>query len=246
MIRTSCLSHLPCICQRAQREMKVWKRLRHPNVLPFIGSIALGSPTTLYMVSPWMDNGDLGYYLKTHPEADGTLLLTQIAAGVEYLHGSDPVVVHGDLKAANVLISETGEACLGDFGLSEVIFDLGDDSRSRDVTNGNSSVFKFAGNPKWQAPELLYDEQRRTTESDMFAFGRVIFEVYAMETPFASFTSSRIVSLVLLGKHPSRPGGQEVIARGLNDAMWKFMERCCDTDPEKRPTAPEAHRWLRS
>jgi len=229
--------------RRVEREMKVWKRLRHPNILPFLGSIALGSPPKLYMVSPWMPNGDLGHYLKVHPEADCTQLLIQIASGVEYLHDSKPVVVHGDLKAANVLISEEGEARLGDFGLSETL-DQGNDIGNANTTNGNSSIFKFAGNPKWQAPELFDDEQRRTTQSDMFAFGRVMFEVYARETPFANLSPGQIISLVVLGKNLPRPQGEEVIARGLDDDMWKFMERCCNFDPQKRPSALEALRWL--
>ncbi|KDQ13261.1 hypothetical protein BOTBODRAFT_111840 [Botryobasidium botryosum FD-172 SS1] len=158
--------------QRAERETKVWKRLRHPNLLPFIGSVALGSPPILYMVSPWMENGDLGCYLKTHADADCALLLAQIISGIEYLHTSIHPIVHGDIKAANVLISETGEACLGDFGLSEVLLDLGDDGAGE--TNGNSTVWKFAGNPRWQAPELWDDDSRRTIRSDIFAFGRVI------------------------------------------------------------------------
>ncbi|KDQ17174.1 hypothetical protein BOTBODRAFT_105820 [Botryobasidium botryosum FD-172 SS1] len=151
--------------------MKVWKRLRHPNVMPFIGSIVFESPMrALFLISPWMENGDLGTYIKANPKADRLRLLTQIATGLEYLHTSD--VVHGDLKAANVFISGTGDARIGDFGLSEVVSEMTGD------TQGYSSAWKYGGNPRWQAPEL-WSDYKRTKPSDMFAFGRVIYEVCA-------------------------------------------------------------------
>ncbi|KDQ10213.1 hypothetical protein BOTBODRAFT_116234, partial [Botryobasidium botryosum FD-172 SS1] len=223
-------------------EMKVWKRLRHPNVLPFIGSVTLESPPKLYMVAPWMKNGDLSEYLKVHMDADCALLIAQIASGIEYLHTSVPPIVHGDLKAANVLISETGEACLADFGLSEVLRDHENDSR----TNGNSSVWKFAGNPRWQAPELWNDDAPRTIQSDMFAFGRVIFEVYMREVPFACVNDAQIIVMVSSGKEPPMPNEAEARARGLDDDMVDLMRFCCDLEPHHRPTASDVVGRMRS
>jgi serine/threonine protein kinase len=48
------------------------------------------------------------------------LKLFQTARGLEYLHSHEPVIVHGDLKAANVLINDKGEAMLSDFGLAKI------------------------------------------------------------------------------------------------------------------------------
>jgi len=173
--------------RRAEREMRAWKRLRHLNVLPFIGSVVLESPSrTLFMVSPWMKNGDLRAFLNANPDADGLLLLAQIAAGLEYLHTSDPVIIHGDLKAVNVLISEAGEACIADFGLSDIIAEV-DESVFK--SQGHSSAWKYGGNPGWQAPEL-FANYRRTTSSDVFAFGRVIYEVCASRLSFLYSLSS--------------------------------------------------------
>lgn len=44
------------------------KRLRHPNILPFIGSVILGSD--IFLVSPWMDNGNMTGYLRKDPDAN--------------------------------------------------------------------------------------------------------------------------------------------------------------------------------
>lgn len=68
-----------------------------------------------------------------------------------------------------------GEACIGDFGLSEIINET--DPAGHAETAGNSSDWKYGGNPMWQAPEL-FDDCRRTTYSDIFALGRVTYEVF--------------------------------------------------------------------
>ncbi|EUC58993.1 tyrosine kinase catalytic domain protein [Rhizoctonia solani AG-3 Rhs1AP] len=68
------------------------------------------------MVSEWMDNGNLHEYLRKFPSADRYQLCIHIASGLEYMHTR--ATVHGDLKAANVLVSLDGVARLSDFDFS--------------------------------------------------------------------------------------------------------------------------------
>lgn len=60
-------------------------------------------------------------FVERFPEVDVPLwrLLCEITEGLEYLHSRD--IVHGDLRGANVLISEDGVARLSDFGLSKFL-----------------------------------------------------------------------------------------------------------------------------
>ncbi|KDQ12495.1 hypothetical protein BOTBODRAFT_94549, partial [Botryobasidium botryosum FD-172 SS1] len=222
----------------AEREMKVWKSLQHPNILPFIGPVILETPVkALYMVSPWMENSDLGKYINANPNADCLRLLTQIATGLEYLHTSG--VIHGDLKAANILISGTGDARIADFGLSEMTTEVDEN------TQGCSSAWKHGGNPRWQAPEL-FENYKRTKASDIFAFGRVIYEAYTRDVPFAGFPRLRIYAIVDRGELPPRPSGKSSEPGGFNDDMWQFMARCCETKPQQRPDAHEVVAYLLS
>lgn len=78
-------------------------------------------------------------------------------------------------RQVNVLVSEQGEACLADFGLSEA---LGGEHNFQ-----YSSTFNRAGHMAWMAPELLVDNPegggvRRTIATDVFSFGRLIYEVF--------------------------------------------------------------------
>ncbi|KAG9092276.1 hypothetical protein FRC06_000165 [Ceratobasidium sp. 370] len=68
------------------------------------------------MVSRWSTNGTLPQYVSSNPNADRLCLGHQVATALDYLHRID--VVHGDIKGANVLISNEGYAQLTDFGSS--------------------------------------------------------------------------------------------------------------------------------
>ncbi|KDQ17554.1 hypothetical protein BOTBODRAFT_105598 [Botryobasidium botryosum FD-172 SS1] len=203
------------------REIKAWMNLRHPNILPFIGTFI--EERAIYMVSPWMSNGSLPQYLKQNLRVNRLKLLQEIAEGLHYLHTLQPAVVHGDIKGDNILISDSGTACIADFGLSERL--------AQKSATENSNTWYTAGNPRWQAPELLnavtYAEVRRTTQSDMFAFGRVV----AGEKPFAAIeNSSAIIPLVIKGLFPERPSG-------FGDRLWNLMKECCHLYPSNRPSA---------
>jgi len=196
-----------------------------------------------------MHNGDALGYVKRNPNADVVNLLVQAAQGLQYLHTQNPPVVHGDLKGANILVSSNGEACIADFGLSEVLEHAAAVETSED--SGNSTAWQVAGHPRWQSPELLRaastEEARRTTQSDVFAFGRVIIELLTRDLPFSEIANNiAVVAMVISGTLPARPKDSEIVARGLDDRMWGLMKECCDTRPEKRPTAEYVLHRLRA
>ncbi|KAJ6476335.1 kinase-like domain-containing protein [Mycena sanguinolenta] len=143
------------------REALLWKDLRHPHILPFLGIDADSFPSFLCMVSPWMENGTVINYLKTHGHANIDRLLSEIAQGFGYLHSRD--IVHGDLRGANILVKDDWSAYLTDFGLSNI-----SDATSTTSTNCGGRLHRMA-------PELL--DSARTPATDVYAFGCVCFEV---------------------------------------------------------------------
>jgi len=161
--------------------------------------------------------------------------LLQVAEGLEYLHTSDPPIVHGDLRGDNILISHTGAACIGDFGLSQKL---------AESEGENSTSWHNAGNIRYMAPELLtaatFKEGQRTTQIDIFAFGRVMYQLLAMERPFVEMPTYSVTVMVLNNKIPLRPEDEGAKARGLNDGMWDLMTKCWVRYPAQRSNAPEA------
>lgn len=80
-----------------------------------------------------------------------------------FLHDQD--IIHGDLKAANVLVSNEFHALLCDFGLAKT------------VTNETSVGLEGAGSIRWQSVEIIEQGGGKTFKSDVWAFGMLIYEV---------------------------------------------------------------------
>ncbi|KAJ3032588.1 hypothetical protein HDV00_007344 [Rhizophlyctis rosea] len=96
-----------------RKEVKLWRTLRHPNVLLLLG--ACFTAPQPFMVSPFMSHGTLPDYVKQHSQ-DGHRLLMEAARGMHYLHSRN--VIHGDLKGVQILISDSRQAVIADFGFS--------------------------------------------------------------------------------------------------------------------------------
>ncbi|KAG8990710.1 hypothetical protein FRB94_013165 [Tulasnella sp. JGI-2019a] len=91
-----------------------------------------------------------------------------IASGLAYLHAN--IVIHGDLKAANILLGDTLQPKICDFGLTKAM---------RSEYHLTSAALKGAGSWRWMSPELLKESESavKTTASDVYAFGIMIAEV---------------------------------------------------------------------
>ncbi|KAF9646885.1 kinase-like protein [Thelephora ganbajun] len=207
-----------------------WKRLTHENVLPFHGIDT--SIFQLALVYEWGHNGNIMQYLRSHPDASRPKLLLQVAKGLQYLHSLK--IVHGNLKGANVLISESGKARVCDYDLSLIV------SNPIFTTAATPGV---AGSSRWLAPEIIDLPSKASSESlvasksaDVFAFAMLAVEVFSGNVPFEDMNESAVIH-VANGMRPVRPQAAKQL--GLTAEMWKFIKKCWNADPNKRPTINE-------
>ncbi|KAJ7239950.1 kinase-like domain-containing protein, partial [Mycena haematopus] len=205
------------------REALVWKELQHPHILPCLGIDKDSFPSSLCLVSPWMENGTVMSYLEEHGHENVDKFLYEIAQGLQYLHSRG--IVHGDLRGTNILINEDWSACLADFGLS--IFS----DATRSMTSNR------AGSPYWMAPELLDPDRfgekfARTPATDVYAFGCVCLELYTGRPPFASLPEPGALMKVLNGERPERPSGPPA----MSDQLWRHVTAYWSDKPMARPT----------
>ncbi|KAJ8083209.1 hypothetical protein PM082_009081 [Marasmius tenuissimus] len=223
-------SDLDALFREYLREALVWRQLKHPNVLPFLGIFYLKDDRQFCLISPWMKNGNLLQYLKATERAnvDHTALVHDVAAGLAYLHGEK--VVHGDLKGLNILITLEGRASIGDFGLSRIA-----DTLALHLTT--STTHGPAGTARWLAREILNGDSGPTKESDIYAFACVCYEIYTALPPFHELTNDAAVifHVVVSEKYPMRPAG----IPELDDGTWHIMEACWNANPAFRPKAIE-------
>ncbi|KAG6824283.1 hypothetical protein H0H92_007345 [Tricholoma furcatifolium] len=214
------------------KEAILWGQLHHPNVLPFYGIYRIKD--RISFVAPWMENGDISKFLKQNQSSNRVLLSIDVAQGLEFLHKNH--IVHGDLKGGNILVNESGRACVADFGLSSV------SDREILAWTSYSSVASRGGTVRWQAPELFNldgeEEVHNTKASDIYAWAFVAYEIFTGEVPFAHlFRDATIVNRVLAGERPARPANPSLSwsAWGLTEDIWKLMETCWNSDPAQRP-----------
>ncbi|KAF9222663.1 kinase-like protein [Gyrodon lividus] len=162
--------------QKFHRELTIWARLRHENVVPLLG-IVFGFGPLPSMVCPWIANGSLTGYLKRWDKGleigHRLALLQDITAGVQYLHSQS--IVHGDLHSDNVLIDQHGRAFLTDFGLSLVVQEFLGTSYLQSCVQG---CMQYA------APELFSPSKcgqnalvYPTEPADIYSFGSVMLHV---------------------------------------------------------------------
>ncbi|SJL10564.1 uncharacterized protein ARMOST_13951 [Armillaria ostoyae] len=181
------------------QEAFVWKLLRHPNVLPFLGVNANLFSPSYCLISPWMANGNIISYLEAHPDHDRYTSLVQISQGMQYLHSLDPQIVHADIRGANILVTDDIRCCLADFGLSLIVESQMLDSTSR----------MRKGAMRWLAPE--YIDLRLLDKSclaarDIYAFGCTIVEIFTGKPPFSNIKNEiAVIYEVAKGNHPPRP-----------------------------------------
>ncbi|KAI5999123.1 kinase-like domain-containing protein [Pisolithus albus] len=208
------------------REVHVWSKLEHPNVLPLLG-ITTKFDRTISIVSKWMSNGNAHDYVQ-NIEVDPRPLILGIARGLDYLHSRTPnPVYHGDLKGLNVVISDEGHALLTDFGLSYLV---------------NSSFCmtvpkQCGGSLNWMPPELLEtDNIGMTRAGDVWSFGMTAFELFTRRNPFHdTCNQKRIMVRILQGLLPCRPSDDSTRSR-MTDEWWNMCCLCWNPIPSSRPS----------
>ncbi|KIJ50956.1 hypothetical protein M422DRAFT_158761, partial [Sphaerobolus stellatus SS14] len=145
------------------REVTCWKGLNHQNVSPFLGVQYLEAIGPA-LISPWYENGTADEYLRTKSVEDRMVTISEVASGIEYLH--EQGIIHGDLKAANILIDSFCRAKIIDFGLSRIIDHYGFTTSS------------FSCSLRWCAPELLRPPAVLiNVNTDIYAFGSTACQV---------------------------------------------------------------------
>ncbi|KAG9028162.1 hypothetical protein FS837_003968, partial [Tulasnella sp. UAMH 9824] len=228
---------------RLARELKVWAKVKHPNILELIGYYISENYIDAQLVSEYMVNGNVMQYIKRgHVGADTRLkFVRDIATGLKYLHEFSPPICHGDLKPANVLVNESLDAVLSDFGVSSFINESGEPS-------GLTTSKSTKGALRYMSPELiLQDQSKHTIESDVWAWGCTAFEVMTDSIPYS--TSMKDAAIIMEVLKESAPGSIDalstlILGTGVDSpchtgvlSLRSIIPQCWDFDTTHRPPA---------
>ncbi|KAL3133959.1 hypothetical protein ABBQ32_008406 [Trebouxia sp. C0010 RCD-2024] len=179
----------PQLMQEFRAEVGIMKRLKHPNVVLFMG--ACTKPPNLSIVTQFVPRGSL-FRLLHRAGQHGALQLNDqrririaldVARGMNYLHSCRPPIVHRDLKSPNLLVDKDLTIKVCDFGLSRVRRSTWLSSKSQ------------AGTPEWTAPEVLRS-QAYNEKSDVYSFGVILWELCTGQEPWQEKNAMQVVGAV--------------------------------------------------
>ncbi|KIM61268.1 hypothetical protein SCLCIDRAFT_912632 [Scleroderma citrinum Foug A] len=218
---SSAMSHN--MYQKLLKEVHVWSKLDHENVIKLLGLTAAFNHT-LSIVSPLMSRGNAFDYVQD-PDVDPRPLIYGIANGLHYLHTYiEGPIIHGDIKGRNVLVSNEGHALLSDFGSSHFA-----------AASFNLAVEGLPGGTlNWMAPEYLeMKEFKTTTAGDVWAFGMTVLELFTRKRPFDHLKSDGAIIRHILLEERGRPNSDASCSR-LTDEWWNMCLLCWNRDPSQR------------
>uniref|UniRef100_A0A2K6SK00 receptor protein-tyrosine kinase n=1 Tax=Saimiri boliviensis boliviensis TaxID=39432 RepID=A0A2K6SK00_SAIBB len=233
-----------------QREAALMAEFDNPNIVKLLGVCAVGKPMCLLF--EYMAYGDLNEFLRSmsphtvcslsHNDlsmraqvsspgppplscAEQLCIARQVAAGMAYL--SERKFVHRDLATRNCLVGENMVVKIADFGLSRNIY-----SADYYKANENDAI------PiRWMPPESIF-YNRYTTESDVWAYGVVLWEIFSYGLqPYYGMAHEEVIYYVRDGNILSCPENCPM-------ELYNLMRLCWSKMPADRPSFASIHRIL--
>ncbi|XP_072515364.1 tyrosine-protein kinase transmembrane receptor ROR2 isoform X1 [Salminus brasiliensis] len=227
-----------------RHEAMLRSRLQHPNIVCLLGVVTKEQPMS--MIFSYSGHGDLHEFLVMRSphsdvgssdddktvksaleQADFLHIVTQVAAGMEYL--SSHHVVHKDLAARNILVCDK---------LNVKILDLG---LFRDVYSAD--YYKLMGNSpfpiRWMSPEaIMYG--KFSTDSDIWSYGVVLWEIFSYGLqPYCGYSNQDVIEMVR---------NRQVLSCPDDCPSWIYtlMLECWNEFPARRPRFKDIHARLRT
>ncbi|KAF8768777.1 hypothetical protein HU200_007337 [Digitaria exilis] len=242
-----------------RQELTVLLSLRHPHIVRLLGYCDEREEGVL--VFEYAANGDLhgrlhgggGNNKPALPWARRMAIAFQVGMALEHLHESlDPAVIHGDIKASNVLLDATLDAKLCDFGFAHVGFvsaalhpspELAPSSR----TSAARPV--MVGSPGYVDPHFLRSGVA-TKKSDVYSYGVLLLELITGREAICADTGRRLAATV--GPTLSEGKVADVVDRRLGggydaheaETVAALALRCVSESPGLRPSMAEVVREL--
>uniref|UniRef100_A0A0F7ZAI3 non-specific serine/threonine protein kinase n=1 Tax=Crotalus adamanteus TaxID=8729 RepID=A0A0F7ZAI3_CROAD len=207
------------------KEVKFLQKLRHPNTIEYKGCYLREHTAWLVMEYCLGSASDLlEVHKKPLQEVEIAAITHGALQGLAYLHSHN--MIHRDVKAGNILLTEPGQVKLGDFGSASII----------------APANSFVGTPYWMAPEVILamDEGQYDGKVDVWSLGITCIELAERKPPL--FNMNAMSALYHIAQNDSPL---------LQSSHWSeyfrnFVDSCLQKIPQDRPTSDVLlkHRFL--
>jgi WD40 repeat protein/serine/threonine protein kinase len=205
--------------ERFEQEAQLVAKLEHPNIVPLYDFWR--DPSGAYLVMRYIRGGSLGNAID-NARVNNQLwdieraakLLNQIASALHNAHRNK--IVHQDIKPANILLDDDGNAYLTDFGIARVL--------DSDINLAQDANNVMHGSPKYISPEHL-KRTEITAKSDIYSLGILMYEVLTGEPPYDSNELLELLQMHLKRRIPSLQEKRPDLPEALNAPLRQATTR---------------------
>lgn len=178
-----------------------------------------------FLILPYCQNGSAFKYVSSNtpmPEEEAWKVLHDVAAGLAYLHGKIPPIIHQDIKPDNILISDEGRYMITDFGIS---------ARIRSTLNRKTAEMS-GGTLAYMGPERFGQNPQPIMASDIWSLGAMMYELMTGNPPYGNH-----------GGMLQKNGADIPLVEGeYSQRLKDLIYRCVALNAWDRPTAEQIER----
>lgn len=209
-------------------EIQLLKNLCHERIVQYYGCLRDSAERTLSIFMEHMPGGSIKDQLKSYGALTENVTrryTRQILEGVSYLHSN--MIVHRDIKGANILRDSVGNVKLGDFGASR---------RLQTICLSGTGIKSVTGTPYWMSPEVISGEGYGR-KADIWSVGCTVVEMLTQRPPWAEFEA--MAAIFKIATQPTNP----VLPANVSDHCREFLRRIF-VETKQRPSADELLRHI--
>lgn len=215
-----------------EREWRLMKECRHPNICLFIGLSRAPAPDNrIFIISEFIENGNVRMYIhdktKPFPWRLRVSFATDVARALAYLHARR--CIHRDLKGENLLVTANGRLKITDFGFARIA------ARNEE----ESKRLTFCGTDSYMSPEILLGDEFDLS-TDVFSLGIIFCEIAARTLADDHHFKRHVPNFSLDVEEVKK-----LIDPGCPEDFRQLCIDCCKTNPKNRPTTRDILERLR-
>src|SRR6266481_5776658 len=221
--------------KRFRREAEAAANLDHPNIVPIyeVGE----RDSSCYFSMRFVEGGQLDEVVRRTPMSirKAAELIAKVAWTVHYAH--EHGIVHRDIKPGNILIDDTGEPHLTDFGLARLV----------ETESTVTRTMEVMGTHSYMAPEQArVQNEQITPATDVYGLGAGFYQLLTGHPPFAGGTSYQTIQLLL----DTEPRPPRLLNPKIDRELSTICLKCLEKDPKRRyasalALAEDLEHWLR-
>lgn len=212
-----------------ENEIQLLRNFQHERIVSYYGCQQSKSALSIFM--EYLSGGSLKDLLNKYGALTETVCrkyTRQVLEGLAFLHKN--VIVHRDIKAANILRDSEGNVKLGDFGSSK---------RLQTICS-IAGLKTVVGTPYWMAPEVINGEGYGR-KADIWSLGCTIVEMLTQRPPYADFESMAAIYKIATEDHP-----QYKLPNNVSKTCYEILQLTFKKNHKDRPTAEDLlrHRFV--